>query len=76
MCMIIFFFIRQTLIYVFEQKHFCQAPLLMEALASKCEVTKISAHPEGKHFMALSREGEVYSWGSGDGGKLGHGDAK
>jgi len=26
------------------------------------------------HCLALSREGEVYSWGDGDGGSLGHAD--
>lgn len=40
------------------------------------EVTKVAAHPEGSHYLALTSEGEVYSWGNGDGGKLGHGDTK
>lgn len=55
---------------------YLQGPVLYESLSRKCEITKISSHPEGKHFMALTREGEVYSWGSGDGGKLGHGDTR
>lgn len=38
------------------------------------EVIKISSHIEGKHFMALTSDFEVYSWGIGDGGRLGHGD--
>ena len=38
------------------------------------EITKLAAHPEGKHFLALSAEGDVYSWGNGDGGRLGQGD--
>ncbi|XP_021378315.1 E3 ubiquitin-protein ligase HERC2-like isoform X2 [Mizuhopecten yessoensis] len=38
------------------------------------EVVKISSHPDGKHFLALSSDGEVFSWGNGDGGRLGHGD--
>ena len=50
--------------------------MLIESLARRCEIIKIATSPECKHFMALSREGEVYSWGSGDGGKLGHGDHK
>ena len=50
--------------------------MLIESLARRCEIIKIVSSPECKHFMALSREGEVYSWGSGDGGKLGHGDNK
>ena len=28
----------------------------------------------GKHCLALSVDGEVYSWGEGDDGKLGHGN--
>ena len=59
-----------------HNQHLCQGPVLMETLANKCEVIKLATHPEGKHYMVLSREGEVYSWGSGDGGKLGHGDTK
>ncbi|XP_061183765.1 E3 ubiquitin-protein ligase HERC2-like isoform X1 [Saccostrea echinata] len=38
------------------------------------EVVKIAAHPDGKHYMGLTSDGEVFSWGNGDGGKLGHGD--
>ena len=30
----------------------------------------------GKHCLALSAEGEVYSWGEGDDGKLGHGNRR
>lgn len=35
---------------------------------------KISTYPDGKHYLALSSDGEVYSWGCGEGGRLGHGD--
>lgn len=28
----------------------------------------------GKHCLALTFDGEVYSWGEGDDGKLGHGN--
>ncbi|XP_070553640.1 E3 ubiquitin-protein ligase HERC2-like isoform X2 [Ptychodera flava] len=50
-----------------------QGPQLMENLIDK-EVVKIAAHPEGKHYLAMTSDGEVYSWGNGDGGRLGHGD--
>ncbi|KAK6172413.1 hypothetical protein SNE40_016067 [Patella caerulea] len=50
-----------------------QSPQLMSGFGDK-EVVKISAHPEGKHYLALTSEGDVYSWGNGDGGRLGHGD--
>nr|XP_022903495.1 E3 ubiquitin-protein ligase HERC2 isoform X1 [Onthophagus taurus] len=48
-------------------------PQLIETLQDK-EVIKIAAHTEGKHFMALTKDSAVYSWGNGDGGRLGHGD--
>ena len=38
------------------------------------EVVKLAAHPDGKHYLALTKDGEVMSWGNGDGGRLGHGD--
>ena len=36
-------------------------------------VKQVSVNSGGKHCLALSAEGEVYSWGEGDDGKLGHG---
>ncbi|XP_072748341.1 E3 ubiquitin-protein ligase HERC2 [Anoplolepis gracilipes] len=37
-------------------------------------VTMIASHSDGKHHLALTQDGCVYSWGNGDGGRLGHGD--
>ncbi|XP_071532835.1 E3 ubiquitin-protein ligase HERC2 isoform X2 [Panulirus ornatus] len=39
------------------------------------EIVKIAAHPDGKHYLALTAGGQVYSWGNGEGGRLGHGDS-
>ncbi|CAH1402584.1 unnamed protein product [Nezara viridula] len=50
-------------------------PEQIEALSDK-NVIDISCRADGKHFLALTSEGEVYSWGMGDGGRLGHGDTK
>ncbi|KAG5897066.1 hypothetical protein JTB14_025882 [Gonioctena quinquepunctata] len=50
-----------------------QCPQIVEALKDK-EVSKIATHTEGKHFMVLTNNHEVFSWGNGDGGRLGHGD--
>ncbi|XP_048524463.1 E3 ubiquitin-protein ligase HERC2 [Dendroctonus ponderosae] len=50
-----------------------QCPQQIETLKEK-QIQLIAAHVEGKHYMALDRHGVVYSWGSGDGGRLGHGD--
>ncbi|XP_074029211.1 E3 ubiquitin-protein ligase HERC2 [Leptinotarsa decemlineata] len=50
-----------------------QCPQILEALKEK-EIIKIATHTEGKHFMVLTNNFEVYSWGNGDGGRLGHGD--
>ncbi|XP_041128227.1 E3 ubiquitin-protein ligase HERC2-like isoform X2 [Polyodon spathula] len=49
------------------------APVLVQGLASK-KILRIAAHPDGQHYLALSSAGEVFSWGCGDGGRLGHGD--
>lgn len=42
----------------------------IESLQGK-EIIAIATHVEGKHFMALEAGGIVYSWGNGDGGRLG-----
>lgn len=39
-------------------------------------VVKIATHPEARHFLALTAEGAVYSWGCGELGQLGHGDSR
>jgi E3 ubiquitin-protein ligase HERC2 len=53
---------------------FCfQCPRLVEGLADKC-VVQLASHPDSKHFLVLTSSGEVFSWGCGDGGRLGHGD--
>lgn len=50
-----------------------QAPMLVHALSAR-KIMKLAAHPDGQHYLALSVNGEVFSWGCGDGGRLGHGD--
>uniref|UniRef100_A0A1S4H7N6 HECT-type E3 ubiquitin transferase n=1 Tax=Anopheles gambiae TaxID=7165 RepID=A0A1S4H7N6_ANOGA len=40
----------------------------------ECTIVQLAAHCEGRHVLALASSGDVYSWGSGDGGRLGHGD--
>ncbi|XP_045760290.1 probable E3 ubiquitin-protein ligase HERC2 isoform X8 [Maniola jurtina] len=37
-------------------------------------ITKVACNSGGKHCLALSVDGEVYSWGEGEDGKLGHGN--
>lgn len=39
-------------------------------------IKKVAVHSGGKHAMALSSDGDVFSWGEGDDGKLGHGNRK
>ena len=46
---------------------------MVEGFSDK-EIIKIAAYPDGKHYLALTISGEVFSWGCGDGGRLGHGD--
>nr|XP_055219958.1 E3 ubiquitin-protein ligase HERC2-like isoform X2 [Gorilla gorilla gorilla] len=50
-----------------------KVPQLVQGLASR-NVVKIAAHSDGHHYLALAATGEVYSWGCGDGRRLGHGD--
>ncbi|XP_077868707.1 E3 ubiquitin-protein ligase HERC2-like [Saccoglossus kowalevskii] len=60
-------------VYVLYYSSDVQGPQLLESIADK-ECIKITSHAEGKHYMALTSDGDVYSWGNGDGGRLGHGD--
>ena len=39
------------------------------------EVVRLATHPDSKHYLALTSDSEVYSWGNNDGGRLGHGDS-
>lgn len=48
-------------------------PTLIESL-QHIFIKKVSVNSGGKHCLALSSENEVYSWGEGEDGKLGHGN--
>jgi len=48
----------------------CQ-PTLLESI-QHVFVKKVAVNSGGKHCLALSSEGDVFSWGEGDDGKLGH----
>jgi len=39
-------------------------------------VRKVAVNSGGKHCLALSSEGEVYTWGEAEDGKLGHGNRR
>ncbi len=39
-------------------------------------VRKVAVSSGGRHAMALTADGKVFSWGDGDYGQLGHGDNK
>lgn len=41
---------------------------------SNSEICKITSHCEGRHFLAIATNGELYSWGVGEFGRLGHSD--
>ncbi|XP_073987726.1 E3 ubiquitin-protein ligase HERC2 isoform X1 [Rhodnius prolixus] len=62
-------------VYTLSNNNGSLYPEKIEALANK-DIVDISCRSDGKHYMALSAEGEVYTWGIGDGGRLGHGDNK
>uniref|UniRef100_A0A3B5ANJ8 HECT-type E3 ubiquitin transferase n=1 Tax=Stegastes partitus TaxID=144197 RepID=A0A3B5ANJ8_9TELE len=60
-------------VYTQNYKSTTLAPMLIHVLSSR-KIVKLAAHPDGQHYLALSSNGEVFSWGCGDGGRLGHGD--
>ncbi|TMS20509.1 E3 ubiquitin-protein ligase HERC2 [Larimichthys crocea] len=60
-------------VYTQNYKSTTLAPMLIHGLSSR-KIMKLAAHPDGQHYLALSSNGEVFSWGCGDGGRLGHGD--
>ena len=39
-------------------------------------VRKVAVSSGGRHSMALTADGKVFSWGDGEYGQLGHGDSK
>lgn len=39
-------------------------------------IRKVAVNSGGKHCLALSSDGEVYSWGEAEDGKLGHGSRR
>ncbi|ELV11273.1 E3 ubiquitin-protein ligase HERC2 [Tupaia chinensis] len=47
-------------------------PTLLESI-QHVFIKKVAVNSGGKHCLALSSEGEVYSWGEAEDGKLGHG---
>nr|XP_047123873.1 E3 ubiquitin-protein ligase HERC2 isoform X1 [Hydra vulgaris]XP_047123877.1 E3 ubiquitin-protein ligase HERC2 isoform X2 [Hydra vulgaris] len=49
------------------------SPRLLESI-KHINIKKISVHSGGRHCLALSSDGEVFSWGEGEDGKLGHGN--
>lgn len=49
------------------------SPTLVESL-QHVVIKKIAVNSGGKHCLALTDSGDVYSWGEGDDGKLGHGN--
>lgn len=47
-------------------------PTLLESI-QHIFIKKVAVSSGGKHCLALSADNDVYSWGEGDDGKLGHG---
>lgn len=48
-------------------------PTLIDTLQT-VPIIQVAVNAGGKHCLALSSEGEVFSWGEPDDGKLGHGN--
>ncbi|XP_049844846.1 E3 ubiquitin-protein ligase HERC2 [Schistocerca gregaria] len=60
-------------VYVLHYSSETQCPQLVDGFGEK-DVMKLAAHPDGKHFLSLTSDGNVYAWGCGDDGRLGLGD--
>lgn len=45
----------------------------MESLCG-IQVKKLAVHSGGRHCLAVTVMGKLYSWGEGEDGKLGHGN--
>ncbi len=39
-------------------------------------VRKVATHSGGRHVLALTADGKVFSWGDGECGQLGHGSTE
>lgn len=50
-------------------------PTLLESI-QHVFIRKVAVNSGGKHCLALSSEGELYSWGEAEDGKLGHGNRR
>lgn len=48
-------------------------PRLLEILQHYV-IKKVAVHCGGKHSLALTSDGDVFSWGECDDGRLGHGN--
>lgn len=48
-------------------------PRLLDSL-SGCHVKKLAVHSGGRHCLAITTLGKLFSWGEGEDGKLGHGN--
>lgn len=49
-------------------------PTPLTSLSSRgIAIKKVAVHSGGKHCLAVSTQGEIYSWGEGEDGKLGLG---
>ncbi|GFT82424.1 e3 ubiquitin-protein ligase HERC2, partial [Nephila pilipes] len=52
-----------------------EVPVLVTGFEGK-EIIDIATNLAARHYLALTHDGDVYSWGIGDAGRLGHGDHK
>lgn len=60
-------------VYTMYYNSEAQCPQIVDGFGGS-EIIRVATYPDAKHYLALTKEGRVYSWGCGDGGRLGHGD--
>lgn len=44
----------------------------VEGFEMNTVISKLTSHCEGRHFLAISSSGQIFSWGVGEFGRLGH----
>lgn len=61
-------------VYVLDSQSQTEHSEIIQIDGFEKTVVKLAAHCEGKHYLALTADNMVYSWGLGEGGRLGLGD--
>ena len=62
-------------VYKLDQSTDAPVTEVVPGLSDK-DVVDVASHPAADHFLALTTDGDVYSWGDGEQGQLGQGGTR